>query len=69
MSEEEHKEIFIHSACCMGHWELTYHSEKYELKCEVCGKPAPNIITIGPPLEGKCEICELEKKKKEGLMS
>jgi hypothetical protein len=67
MGEEEHDAMFIHSKCCMAHWELTYHDGKYELKCEKCGKPAPTIIVNGPPLEEECAICK--EKKKKGLLS
>lgn len=54
--------LFIHSKCCMAHWELIYcqKTKKYRMVCEECGKPN-NLEIIGSPIESGCELCKKEK--------
>jgi len=54
-------ELYIHSRCCGGHWELVYGDGKYDLICEKCGKPSG--FGLIAPVVGKpeCEQCKSDK--------
>lgn len=45
--------ICMHTACCGGHWELTYNpdTQEYGLQCEICGKPLCGVEISGPPID------------------
>ena len=39
MRHESDTKFYIHSKCCMAHWELVYtQRHEYRLLCEECGK-------------------------------
>jgi len=63
--------LFVHSACCGGHWELYFDKTKREwgLCCPECGKsPGDNIKVTGPNMSSnECECGECKKEKKEAL--
>ena len=50
---------FIHSKCCMTHWELIYclKTQQYRMVCEQCGKPN-NLEIKGSPIDCECGICK-----------
>jgi hypothetical protein len=54
-------EYFIHSRCCIEHWDLHYKDGKYELICAKCKKPVGSAIQISGPIYGdnECEECKL----------
>jgi len=69
--EDGYKEVdpdnirYIHSKCCMAHWELVYNIEEkeYGLFCEKCGKPAglffvSNEELSNEELDTECEHCK-----------
>jgi len=51
--------MFIHSRCCLAHWELTWDpkAEKYALVCEQCGKDSGVTVVHDAPLH-ECEFCK-----------
>jgi hypothetical protein len=53
------KEMFIHSRCCMAHWELVVRDGIWSLECEKCGKPVGSgVSVIGPDMsECSCATC------------
>lgn len=60
------EKMFLHSKCCMGHWELVRKENgDYDLECEKCGNPVgSNIQIIGPEM-GNCECEECKKNRKD----
>jgi hypothetical protein len=57
---QELPKFFIHSACCMAHWELmSYEDGTADLLCEKCGKPAGSMvrISVDSRLIAKCFCC------------
>ena len=58
--DKGNKMMFMHSGCCMAHWELVYfpEDESYRLQCEKCGKPAGSEIKVsGPKIDAGCDVC------------
>ena len=56
--EKPQQEMFVHSRCCMAHWELVVRDGVWGLECEECGTPTNDITVIGPNIEGcHCEEC------------
>lgn len=53
------EELYVHSKCCMAHWELVYWplSHTYTLVCEKCGTAAGVTVT-GPHFGCECEVCK-----------
>lgn len=37
--------MFMHSKCCMAHWELIQKDDKLYLVCEECGAPSGVNVT------------------------
>ena len=62
----EDGKMFIHSKCCNAHWELTWADGKYNLECEVCGKPAKPLRVVGPVAPESCGVCEGEDQNQGG---
>jgi formate dehydrogenase maturation protein FdhE len=49
--------FYIHSKCCMAHWELVIKDTKYILQCEKCGKSSNIKISSIPTKNIKCDMC------------
>ena len=59
------EQFFVHSKCCMAHWELVVEDGKYSLQCENCGKPIGPSVKITGPTDVSCELCEEDKETLE----
>jgi hypothetical protein len=54
------EDMYLHSRCCMAHWELVYNEKTggYRLECEKCGKESGVVTVSGKPLDKlKCACC------------
>jgi len=58
--------MYVHSRCCMAHWELVYVGGEWDLVCEKCGRPiGSGIKVVGPKIACECELCKKEQGPNE----
>ena len=55
---------YVHTMCCMAHWELTYSPKtgKYTLQCEKCGKKVFNVDIL-KGIKPHCDLCGQREAK------
>lgn len=54
-------EIFLHTPCCHGHWELVVANGELEARCESCPKTTIHLGIKVP--DGVIPICSVCGKK------
>ena len=63
--ETKTADMYMHSRCCMAHWELVQRGHNVLLECERCGAPGLWIAKVydhkgnqvDPPIARACENC------------